>query len=707
MVSYLLSGWLALGSSVAGGNFVECTSSGYSRQPISFLAVDNMRVTNSTAGVFPNAGTGGPLGLYAALADAPSGGNLLCYWQILHTKALPRGSSWSFAPGDFSLQIPSLGTSSAFFEPGAEMGQTREGACIIAATRLNLANGALSALPLPRTDDVTTRAPCYNDDASRGYTPGNLWLSPSGTLYQAIATTPGLSAVWPPFAGESSTSLNYPASSSSTVPFIGSAARPLDIQTIGPFGFAYGTRLLSSAYSGPAFTVQRLSDNTTKNIGFLADGSLDTQSLDGFLAGSCGRIITWFDQSGNGINATQSNVQNAPTIVPLRRLGNARSVMFDARPEGNGSSEPYCGPTQTTLTISMPTGSTLSGSAVSIYAIGGIQSAGHNTSFFSLSDSNGHLLIVGANWQWSAPGAASGVAALGGGPPAFGPGLGGMDTPNVVSLISGSSGASFYHNDGQSSGKLAIGTITGGTLGASAFGSAMGFVDLAAVIVYPAAHTQMQQMSILASLYSQFAIRPQVRDVFVADGDSHTDGYGASFQQTWLRKMGSMLNRPSLALANVAVYGETAATRLQNFSANVAPALSRSARNKVVALYAGWNDIAILSTTPQQLLQIYQEYGALVHQYGAKFLAVGSPLRGASSAQIAVMQQFNALLAENWQGFADGFVDLSQCNPGLGLTSGWGSGTPNLFFSDTIHFNDAGYSAIGAAVAKALAPMLV
>ena len=706
MVSRLLSGWLALGSQAAGGSFVECCSSGYSRQPINFLAVDNTQVTNGNAGVFPNTGTGGPRGLYAALTDAPSGGNVLCYWPILHAKARPPGSSWSFAPGDFLLQIPSLGASNVFFEPGAEIGQTGEGASIIAAVRLSLADGELAALPLLQADDVTTRGPSYSDDANRGYGAGNLWLSPGGTLYQAIGTTPGLSAVWSPFAGESGASLNYPSASSSTVPFIGSAARPLDIQTIGPFGFAYGTRLLSSVYTGPAFTVQRLSDNATKNIGFLADGSLDTQTLDGFLAGTCGRIITWFDQSGNGVNATQSNAQNAPTIVPFRKLGNARSVMFDARPEGNGSTEPYCGPTQTSLTISLPSGSTLSGSAVSIYAIGGIQSAGHNTSLFSLADSNGHLLIVGANWQWSAPGAASGVVALGGGPAAFGPGLGGMDTPNVISLISGSSGASFYHNDAQASGKLAIGTITGGTLGASAFGSAMGFVDLAALIVYPAVHTQMQQMSVLASLYSQFDIRPQVRDVFLADGDSHTDGYGASFQQTWLRKAGAMLNRPSLALANVAVYGETAAARLQNFSANVAPALSRSARNKIVALYAGWNDITVLSSTPQQLLQIYQQYGALVHQYGAKFLAIGSPLRGASPAQIAAMQQFNTLLAENWQGFADGFVDLSQSNPGLGLTSGWGSATPNLFFSDTVHFNDAGYSAIGAAVAKALAPML-
>jgi len=78
---------------------------------------------------------------------------------------------------------------------------------------------------------------------------------------------------------------------------------------------AYSVRLLKSDYTGNAIRVRRSSDNTEQNIGFTALGNLDTTALTTFCSGTNGFVTTWYDQSGNGKNATQSTAANQPQIV--------------------------------------------------------------------------------------------------------------------------------------------------------------------------------------------------------------------------------------------------------------------------------------------------------------------------------------------------------------------------------------------------------
>ncbi|MDH7461706.1 arabinofuranosidase catalytic domain-containing protein [Chitinophagaceae bacterium 26-R-25] len=78
---------------------------------------------------------------------------------------------------------------------------------------------------------------------------------------------------------------------------------------------AYSLRLLTSSYAGNAIQVRRSSDNTTQNIGFTAAGDLDTAALKTFVGSGNGFVSIWYDQSGNGINATQSTTSNQPQIV--------------------------------------------------------------------------------------------------------------------------------------------------------------------------------------------------------------------------------------------------------------------------------------------------------------------------------------------------------------------------------------------------------
>ena len=77
---------------------------------------------------------------------------------------------------------------------------------------------------------------------------------------------------------------------------------------------AYSLRLLRVGYTGSAIRVRRASDNTEQNIGFV-DNVLDTSSLTSFCSGTNGFVTTWYDQSGNGYNATQTTAANQPKIV--------------------------------------------------------------------------------------------------------------------------------------------------------------------------------------------------------------------------------------------------------------------------------------------------------------------------------------------------------------------------------------------------------
>jgi hypothetical protein len=78
---------------------------------------------------------------------------------------------------------------------------------------------------------------------------------------------------------------------------------------------AFSLRQLSSAYTGNLIQVRRSSDNVTKDIGFTAAGDLDTASLKAFVGSNTGYVSIWYDQSGNGYNATQTTMANQPTII--------------------------------------------------------------------------------------------------------------------------------------------------------------------------------------------------------------------------------------------------------------------------------------------------------------------------------------------------------------------------------------------------------
>jgi hypothetical protein len=78
---------------------------------------------------------------------------------------------------------------------------------------------------------------------------------------------------------------------------------------------AYSLRKLRTAYTGNAIRVRRSSDNTTLDVGFKADGTLDTASMLSFVGAGNGFVPIWYDQSGNGNNQSSTTLIRQPQIV--------------------------------------------------------------------------------------------------------------------------------------------------------------------------------------------------------------------------------------------------------------------------------------------------------------------------------------------------------------------------------------------------------
>jgi len=78
---------------------------------------------------------------------------------------------------------------------------------------------------------------------------------------------------------------------------------------------AYSLRALSSSYTGALIEVRRASDNATTDIYAKYDGTLNVDALESFCSGTDGFVTTWYDQSGNGYDSTQTTAASQPQIV--------------------------------------------------------------------------------------------------------------------------------------------------------------------------------------------------------------------------------------------------------------------------------------------------------------------------------------------------------------------------------------------------------
>ena len=134
----------------------------------------------------------------------------------------------------------------------------------------------------------------------------------SGNTLSSIGTTKGTTYYYAT-ATSSDGCITYSAPSGPIT--TGTTLDKVGIASNTPAAAAYSLRLLSSCYYGKAIRVRRSNDNATIDIGFTAQGDLDTTSLKSFIGVNSAYVTIWYDQSGNGKNATQISEQNQPRII--------------------------------------------------------------------------------------------------------------------------------------------------------------------------------------------------------------------------------------------------------------------------------------------------------------------------------------------------------------------------------------------------------
>lgn len=94
--------------------------------------------------------------------------------------------------------------------------------------------------------------------------------------------------------------------------------------------FAYSLNKLRSNYSGNCLRIRRGSDNQELDIGF-SGKQINLSAIASFCGASTGNVVTWYDQTTNNVNATQTIASRQPQIynatgLPAGQVYNASNV---------------------------------------------------------------------------------------------------------------------------------------------------------------------------------------------------------------------------------------------------------------------------------------------------------------------------------------------------------------------------------------------
>ncbi|MGI4796129.1 MAG: SGNH/GDSL hydrolase family protein, partial [Janthinobacterium lividum] len=554
---------------------------------------------------------------------------------------------------------------------------------LTAAAALLLGAGQARAQlgPAPEYARVTDRAPTASDSPAFGYAVGSGWLDATGAYFQLQDATGGVSS-WVPvtnkalpldvigrhvvgltvatagtgyasgdvisFDGGGGASATYngttwaisnlqwygcePAGAvgQTTAPASGGTGATFTLSFARAIG--HGTHLLSACWSGPLLTIARADTGKTKAISALPNGMLDETAADAFLQNSTQNasltaaqnatidlaaiVVGENDQGGAGFDST---VSGTPHMLPFRREGNSRSVLFD-----NGF---MVLPTYMTEDVQNHTVAALSGtrSVASGYVPGVIDlgfgaakiwlDQGTHTGF-TLAYRVGNLASGSSTTLDSTAGIADSADSL-------------WDQGNVT-IGSAIAGADTLLQNGlvTTATDTDIGTTTkGGYVGQS--NASDGALD----IEVPWGLTAAQEKALAASIAQTYALPPQGQDVLVAVGHSLNEGTGTYYQQSIWRQMLQQLHRPDIHLVNVGKYGSTCVQGQTELTNEGLPALAKRGGLEVVTILCGDNDLAAnTSLTGQQIANLYDPIATLAHNAGALTLCVQSPYSSRSYA---------------------------------------------------------------------------
>ena len=505
-----------------------------------------------------------------------------------------------------------------------------------------------------QTDPDHRRPPCRHDDATRGHCPGSLWLCDSG-MFVALRTEAGR-ALWQArhFAPCVLDQLHGP--------------RPVA---------AYGTiRLAGTGAVEKCLDVVRPDDGVRATIGFGADGRIDLNQLARFLGEMTGLVTRWYDQSGHGRDATAE-----PATAPAIALGSTAHGVPTLVFAGEA------------CRMAIPPDMAVRLDACSAFAFGRATSTQNASVFLQLGGpGTADPVILGGRLPGAPQVAArfDGAHAASGRYPTQSPRVAG------VTMLSDRAHAVYDERGFTTLGRAPAAVAHGGIIGGCDLGVG-GNVELVSAIVLDGAvfgPGDANHDAVRACQYGALGVRPQVQDVYVADGDSITEGVGATRGANYVRQMEALLARP-WRIHNCGLSGDTLAGRNATYASLVAPLFNAQARRNVVSIFAGTNDLA-MGYGAASLGEHLRAYCLRARATGFKVIAATViPRSDLPAAGTRALAAHNAFLREHWRDFCDGLADVGA-DPDLARAE------DRALFVDGLHPTSLGYAHIAPIMAEAV-----
>ena len=451
---------------------------------------------------------------------------------------------------------------------------------------------------------------------------------------------------------------------------------------------AYGMVRLTVSYTGPAISVVNKATNVTASIGFLPDGKLDEAALGAACAPSECRINKWYDQTGHGRDAVQNDPIKQPTVRMSHRTGKTLSVLWDF--EATSGGPPRAMELPSALTIDSGNMAVLwTGRFHNASLISPLVEIGNDPDAFNFGfwDAHGDFYLGTRNHLAELPGHATLNAAVG-----------------LISSSPADGIVTNYRNRVIAQGKLPSEVHRGGLIGQTTVYKQAGMIELSSLILYDRPLTPMERYVAVKALGENFEIPQQQQNVYVADGDSLTQGIGSRYLQPYPWYMERLLNHAPL-IYNASWAAKTLSGNdglVRRYDEFTSKLFDAQARRNVISIFGGSNDLQS-GVDDKTLVGLIKSYATAARKTGFKVVVATIVPRGTYNPRMeGYRKAANDMLRAHWKEFADGFADFAA-NPVFADPAALTNG--NLYTEDGVHLTDLGQQILASDMAAVVVPL--
>lgn len=443
----------------------------------------------------------------------------------------------------------------------------------------------------------------------------------------------------------------------------------------------YGVRRLA-AYTGPCIRVRRSSDNAETDIGF-ANNRLNAFAIEAFRGTSSLFLVTWYDQSGNNLHATEGTPANQCPVDVGAFWGETLSIAFDGRSSG----------TVKRRSLTLPAALSLDGRNASFALVAAPMTSRQNNCFLEIGTVAANVLNL---FQYDVPNALSSNGnTLVVSTPA---GTFLRAQPTFMGLTSSAAGRRLYADLASVDlGIAGAGPVSGGTIGATVAGAGFnGKFDLFACAIFDAALTDAQMTDVRTELLRAFPLALRGGVPLVFEGDSITEGYGSLFNRSGSRLTAEALPKP-VRLFNQAISASALIDRIPAYNVGIAPLFEPGG---ILLLALGRNDLTV-GRSAAQISADLRSYCTLAKATGYRTV-IRTILPRSADAFDAIRTTVNTDIRSGLSGLANAVSDAAA-DPVLAAPASLGDANVYL---DGLHLGPLGCSRVGAVDADAIATLL-